>query len=178
MSPQYPHPENFDLPDPHDLRRMRRLADLTQAEAAEAVGMSRSTVDTYEAGDSSPRLEVVRALFELYAEELPEPRADGGVPEIQEDPHGIFPTEFWKFYRSLEQAERLMNDTTPEEEKPRCTECGSTDLRFKPGYSGVAEPCKHRKPGDWYCKSCRTYLEEVVRSSARTTDGDGGEVGT
>ena len=173
MSPQYPHPSKFGLPEPNDLARMRRLADLTQREAAEAIGMSPSTVDTYEAGDSSPRLEVVRALFDVYAEELPEPKADGGVPSFQDDPHGIFPTEFWKFYRSLEQAERLMNDTTPEEEKPRCTECGSTALRYKPG--GTAGPCKHRKEGNWYCSTCGEHLTEVAQ---RGTDVADGEVGT
>ena len=178
MSPKYPHPENYELPEANDLRRMRRLADLSLTEVADRTSIARSTLKGYESGDTTPRLKAVHSLFEVYAEALPEPKANGEPPKLQEDPHDIIPPEFRKFYRSLDQAMAYMNEDTPEEEKPRCGECGSTDLRFKPGYSGVAEPCKHRKPGNWYCKSCRTYLEEVVRSSARTTDGDGGEVGT
>ena len=175
MSPQYPHPSKFDLPEPNDLARMRRLADLTQREAAEAIGMNAATIEAYEGGDSSPRLEVVRALFDVYAEELPEPETDGGAPALQEDPYGIVPREFWKFYRSLEQAVEYMDDTTPDDEKPRCKECESTDLRYKPGPGGSNSACEHRREGDWYCKSCRQYLTELAPPEAEAGDG---EVGT
>ena len=170
MSPQYPHPSKFDLPEPNDLARMRRLADLTQPEAAEAIGMSSSALDDYEAGDSSPRLEDVEALLELYGEELPEPRVDGGPPKFQEDPHDVIPTEFWYFYRSLQQAAKYMKNDTPEEEKPRCPECESTWLRFKPG--GTADDPDHREPGNWQCRRCGEYFEEALAPEADTTEPD------
>jgi transcriptional regulator with XRE-family HTH domain len=168
MSPEYPHPDRYELPEPNDLRRMRLLADLDPEEAGDAVGRSASAIRSYELGESSPRLEDVAGLLEVYAEELPKPRADGGPPAFQEDPHDVIPTEFWYYFRSLRQAMKYMEDDTPEEEKPRCAECGSTWLRFKPGNSGVADPAKHREPGSWKCRACGSHFEEAVAPEADT----------
>lgn len=164
MSPEYPDPEKYELPTAEDLRRMRLLCDLTLSEVAENVERSGSAIKNYENGDSSPRLEDVEDLLDVYAEELPEPRPDGGPPQFQDDPHDVVPTTFWYFYRSLKQAIKNMETDTKDDEKPRCPECESTHLT---PLSGKA--CANTGENDrWKCKRCTAYFRDPLPPEADT----------
>lgn len=63
---------------------------------------------------------------------------------------------------SVEEAKKLLQEFSPEAAKPKCSHCGSEDLRFKPiGIKGwlmllacllIVVPMKG--PGRKYCKTC------------------------
>lgn len=62
---------------------------------------------------------------------------------------------------------RNKRTTTPDEEQPRCPECGTTNISPKVGnHIGSG---KQRKPGDWRCNrhGCNHHFEEPRRG-----DGD------
>lgn len=48
------------------LKAARQIAELTQVEAAESLGISRSTIQNWEAYRTSPRAEQAQKLSELY----------------------------------------------------------------------------------------------------------------
>lgn len=48
------------------LKQARVLADLTQDQVAEALGISRNMVSQYENGHCSPTVETAKAMCELY----------------------------------------------------------------------------------------------------------------
>jgi DNA-binding XRE family transcriptional regulator len=47
---------------PHGLKQYRRLADLTQVQLAEQIGVTRQVVADYESGRTIPRLHIARRL--------------------------------------------------------------------------------------------------------------------
>jgi len=149
MSIECPHPDEFRVPSGDELRRARLLAGLDRVEAAKAVGTKRQTLKRYEEGGSSPRLELVTALLELYREELPDTRADGGEVQVVTDPHGVVPEDFPRLFDSLSEAERQPS-TTDRGDLTRCRYCQSTNITPKPG-NVLADECGHRKPGGWRC---------------------------
>lgn len=174
MSIECPHPDEFRVPDGDELRRARLLAGLDRVEAAEAVGTTRQTLKRYEEGGSSPRLELVVDLLELYRQELPDTRTDGGEVRIVTDPYGVVPDEFVETFDNFEEAERQPS-TTDRGDLTRCRYCKSTNITPKPG-SAVAGECGHRKPGGWRCcnSDCGKHFSKPL-PPANEVDETGGE---
>lgn len=53
------------------LRRLREEAGLTQAALAEAAGLARATLNNWEGGAATPRLEAAAAVARALAQRLP-----------------------------------------------------------------------------------------------------------
>jgi len=65
----------------NDVRRARRLADLTQAQLAEAVGVTRQTIVAIEAGDYAPSVYLALALCRRLGSTVEE--LFGSEPEVR-----------------------------------------------------------------------------------------------
>lgn len=175
MSIECPHPDEFRVPDGDELRRTRLLAGLDRTDAADAVGTTRKTLKRYEEGGSSPRLELVTALLDLYRDELPDTRTDGGEVQVIPDPHGLVPTEFVETYDSFSEGER-QRPTTDEGDLSRCRECQSTQITPKPG-NGVGDDCSHREAGNWRCTrtACGAHFRRPLPPENEVDDTEGEE---
>lgn len=60
----------FEVPRPTDLRAMRLVAGMTQAEATDRIGVARMTIYRREQEKRSPHLSHVRDLLTVYEDEL------------------------------------------------------------------------------------------------------------
>ncbi|WP_405546654.1 helix-turn-helix domain-containing protein (plasmid) [Streptomyces goshikiensis] len=72
-------PRAAQLPEPTERERLRRVQGLTQAQVAEAIGVTRGAVSAWEAGRYEPRGDArvqYAELLRLIAERHPAP--DGG----------------------------------------------------------------------------------------------------
>jgi DNA-binding XRE family transcriptional regulator len=169
MSPRYPHPDNYAIPEPNELRRMRRLAGMSRSDAVDALPVTRTELENMEHGDDDPTLEELETLFELYRPRVPEPRADGTAPKIQDDPHGVVPHAFWYFFRSLAQAQRNLGNKD-DSKKRRCPECESVDIR--PLSSRACSRSEH----EWRCKreDCGAGFDEPLPPEEPAADADRG----
>jgi transcriptional regulator with XRE-family HTH domain len=76
-------PKNFDTPDPfhnpplrgdivriRELRETREAAGLSQEQAAVYSGCGRNTLQRLESGASSPRIDTLRRLLDVYGSRL------------------------------------------------------------------------------------------------------------
>ena len=64
----------------NDVRERREAADMSQADLAEAVGVTRQTINSIERGRYDPSLELAFRLarfFEVRVEDLCDPALDG-----------------------------------------------------------------------------------------------------
>ena len=175
MSIECPHPDEFRIPSGDELRRARLLADLDRTEAAQAVGTTRQTLKRYEEGGSSPRLELVTALLDLYREEVGDARTDGGEVRIVTDPYGVVPDDFPRLFDNLAEAERQPS-TTDRGDLTRCRYCKSTNITPKPG-SAVAGECDHRKAGSWRCcnSDCGKHFSKPLPPANEVDEPEGAE---
>jgi len=173
MSIECPHPDEFRVPDGDELRRSRLLAGLDRTDAAQAVGTTRQTLKRYEQGEGSPRLDLVVDLLELYRQELPETRTDGGEVQLIPDPHGIVPDEFVETYDSFRAGER-QRSTTDTGDLSRCRECESTNITPKPG-NVLADDCSHRKAGSWRCNRCGAHMDRPLPPANEVDETEGEE---
>ncbi|RFU83410.1 helix-turn-helix domain-containing protein, partial [Streptomyces triticagri] len=77
------------LPSPKERRRLREARSLTQAQVAAAVGVSRSTVRSWESGRTSPRGSKAEAYAALLTDAAPAPErapAPGASPAHAPEP--------------------------------------------------------------------------------------------
>jgi DNA-binding XRE family transcriptional regulator len=74
-------PQVAQLPEPPERERLRKAQGLTQAQVAEALGVTRGAVSAWEAGRYDPRGTVriqYAELLRLIAERHPAPDGGGG----------------------------------------------------------------------------------------------------
>ena len=172
MSIECPHPDEFNVPSGDELRRARLLAGLDRTDAADAVGTTRKTLKRYEEGGSSPRLDLVVDLLDLYRDELPDTRTDGGEVQVIPDPHGLVPDEFVETYDSFSEGER-QRSTTDEGDLSRCRECQSTNVTPKPG--DAVSGGSHRKAGNWRCNRCGAHMDRPLPPANEVDEPEGGK---
>lgn len=174
MSIECPHPDEFRVPDGDELRRARLLAGLGRTEAAQAVGTTRKTLKRYEDGGSSPRLDLVTALLDLYREQVGDARTDGGEVRIVTDPHEVIPDEFVETFDSWREAER-QQPTTDYRDLTRCPECEQTQIT--PKCDTVSGECSHRKGGSWRCKraECGAHFSKPLPPANEVDETEGEE---
>lgn len=65
--------------DPRPLRRLRRAAGMTRAEAAAHLGIAVATLSRYEAGERRPPVAVARSMSRTYRRPVPEVLASCGI---------------------------------------------------------------------------------------------------
>lgn len=94
------------------LRKLRASSGMTQAEAAEAIGIARSTLATYESGKDVPGRDNLAAIAVYYKIGLSDlwpagaaARGQPRVPQFIDDPDELALINLW---RSLNEGERAM----------------------------------------------------------------------
>ena len=73
-----PASQGWDFPTGDYMRKLRRVADLSQRELAEVVSLSRRLIERIETGDADPRLAQVAELFAIVGWRLEVVDHDGG----------------------------------------------------------------------------------------------------
>lgn len=92
------------------------------------------------------------------------------------DPHEIAPDEFFERYGTDDPAEALrlaerQPSTTPESQQPRCPECGTINLKTKPG--GHKAGMSHRVDTPYWCGKCGEHVEDPTEGADTEPETDG-----
>lgn len=66
--PVFTSVSQFQIPTADELRQLRILTQMSQRAVADAIGVDKDTIRRWEQGESSPSIDDVRELLELYGD--------------------------------------------------------------------------------------------------------------
>ncbi|WP_143414707.1 helix-turn-helix transcriptional regulator [Halorubrum sp. SD683] len=67
-----PHPSDYNVPTPEDLRRLREESGLSLRDVAAKVGVNKDSIRRWELGETEPSLGNGRDLLHFYQAEIEE----------------------------------------------------------------------------------------------------------